>query len=78
MDVDYIYFKEIDIDKNENFTADFSKKNEIENVFFNKRNEHGINWLQINSSVSDSEILKIENEKEQKKVSEEIQKLIKA
>ena len=78
MEVDYIYFKEIDIDKNENFTADFSKKNEIENVFFNKRNEYGINWLQINSSVSDSEILKIENEKEQKKVSEEIQKLIKA
>ena len=78
MAVDYIYFKEIDIDKNENFTADFSKKNEIENVFFNKRNEYGINWLQINSSVSDSEILKIENEKEQKKVSEEIQKLIKA
>ena len=43
MDVDYIYFKEIDIDKNENFTADFSKKNEFENVFFNKRNEYGIN-----------------------------------
>ena len=38
----YIYFKEIDIDQNETFTADFSKKNEIENVVFNKKNEYGI------------------------------------
>ena len=74
----YIYFKEIDIDQNETFTADFSKKNEIENVVFNKENEYGITGLNINSIVSDSEILKIENEKEQKKISEEIQELIKA
>ena len=74
----YIYFKEIDIDQNETFTADFSKKNEIENVAFNKENEYGITGLNINSIVSDSEILKIENEKEQKKISEEIQELIKA
>ena len=73
-----IYFKEIDIDQNETFTADFSKKNEIENVVFNKENEYGITGLNINSIVSDSEILKIENEKEQKKISEEIQELIKA
>ena len=32
----YIYFKEIDIDQNETFAADFSKKNEIKNVGFNK------------------------------------------
>ena len=74
----YIYFKEIDIDQNETFTADFSKKNEIENVVFNKKHEYGITWLNINSIVSDSEILKIENEKEQRKISEEIQELIKA
>ena len=40
MNPDYIYFKEIDIDQDETFTADFSKKkkkkNEIENVVFNK------------------------------------------
>ena len=74
----YIYFKEIDIDQNETFTADFSKKNEIENVVFNKENEYRITGLNINSIISDSEILKIENEKEQKKISEEIQELIKA
>ena len=78
----YIYFKEINIDHDETFTADFSKKkkkkNEIENVVFNKDNEYGITGLNINSIVPDSKILKIENEKEQKKISEEIQELIKA
>ena len=74
----YIYLKEKDIDQNETFTTDFSKKNEIENVVFSKENEYGITGLNINSIISDSEILKIENEKEQKKISEEIQELIKA
>ena len=78
MDRAYIYFKEIDIDQNDTFTADFSKENEIENVVFNKENEYGLTMLNINSVVPDSEILKIENEKEQQKVSEEIKELIKA
>ena len=63
----YIYFKEIDIDQNETFTADFSKKNEIENAVFNKENEYGITGLNINSIVSDSEFLEIENEKKKQK-----------
>ena len=54
------------------------KKNGIENVVFNKENEYRIIGLNINSIVPDSKILKIENEKEQKKISEEIQELIKA
>ena len=74
----YIYFKKIDIDHNETFTADFLKKNEIENVAFKKDNEYGITGLNINSIVLDSGILRIENKKEQKKISEEIQELIKA
>ena len=43
-----------------------------------EENEYGITGLNINSVVPDSKILKIENEKEQKKISEEIQELIKA
>ena len=42
MDPSYIYFKEIDIDQDKSFTADFSKENEIEEVLFNKENEYGI------------------------------------
>ena len=77
MDPASIYFKEIDNDQNDTSTADFSKENEIENVVFNKENEYGITGLNINSVVPDSEILKIEIEKAQKKVSEEIKELIK-
>ena len=85
MNPDYIYFKEIDIDQDDNFTADFSKKkkkrkNEIENVVFNKENEYGITSLNINSILPESKILKIENEKkkQKKKISDEIQELIKS
>ena len=37
MDPSYIYFKEIDIDQDKSFTADFSKENEVEEVLFNKK-----------------------------------------
>ena len=55
-----------------------TKKNEIEDIVFNKENQYGITGLSINSTEPDSKILNIENEKEQKKISEEIQELIKA
>ena len=77
MDPSYIYFKEIDIDIDKSFTADFSKENEIEEVLFNKENEYGVTGLTINSILPDEKLLKIENVKEQKKISDEIQELIK-
>ena len=43
------------------------KKNEIENVVFNKENEYGITSLNINSILPESKILKIENEKKKQK-----------
>ena len=77
MDPSYIYFKEIDIDIDKSFTADFSKENEIEEILFNKENEYGVTGLTINSILPDEKLLKIENVKEQKKISDEIQELIK-
>ena len=77
MDPSYIYFKEIKIDPNNTFTANFSEENEIENVKFNKENIYGITGLNINADLPDKKILKIENEKEQDKISREIQELIK-
>ena len=53
------------------------KKNEIENDVFNKDNEYAITGLKTNSNLSDQKLLKIENVKEQNKVSLEIQELIK-
>ena len=77
MDPSYIYFKEIKIDQDNTFTVNFLEENEIENVKFNKENEYGITGLTIDADLPDKKILKKENEKEQKKISEEIQNFIK-
>ena len=60
MDPSYIYFKEIYINQDKSFTADFSKENEIEEVLFNKKNKYGVTGLTINSILPDE---KIENRK---------------
>ena len=76
MDSSYIYFKEIKIDQDNTFTANFSEENEIENVKFKKENEYGITGLTINVDLPDKKILKIENENEPDNISREIQELI--
>ena len=77
MNPSHIFFKELDIDQDNTFTANISKENEVENVVFSAGNEYAVTGLTINSIISNSELLKIENVKEQKKVSQEIQDLIK-
>ena len=77
VDSSYIFFKEINIDEDQSFTADFSKTNEIEEIIFKEENEYGINGLSINVNLPDEKLLKIENLKEQKRISEEIQQIIK-
>ena len=73
----HIYLKKIDIDQDNTFTANFSKENEIENVIFDKENEYGITGLNINSILSDENLVKIENVKQQNRISLEIQEWIK-
>ena len=77
MNPSHIFFKELDIDQDNTFTANISKENEVENVVFSADNKHAITGLTINLIISNSELLKIENVKEHKKVSQEIQDLIK-
>ena len=77
MNPSHIFFKQLDIDQDNTFTADITKENEIENVAFSADSEYAITGLTINSILSDCELLKIENVKEQNKVSLEIQDLTK-
>ena len=77
MNPDRIYFKEIDIDQNQSFTINFSKEKEIENVLFDGQNESGVSRMNIKPVLKDEKIIKVENKKEQKKIIEEIQELIK-
>ena len=77
MDPSYICFNEIDINQDNTFTANLLKDNEIEKVVFNKENEYGVSGLNINVDLPDEKILKIDNKKEQEKISQEFQELIK-
>ena len=77
MNPSHIYFKDIDIDQDQTFTLNFSKENDIENVVFDKDNEYAITGLKINAELADKNLLKIENVKEQNRVSSEIQEIIK-
>ena len=60
-----------------NFYCRFFKKKEIEDVAFDKENEYAVTSLTINSILPAEKILKIKNVKEEKKIREEIQELIK-
>ena len=77
MNPSHIYFKNIDIDQDQTFTVNFSKENEIENVVFDKDHEYAITGLKINAELPDKKIIKIENVKEQNRISGEIQEIIK-
>ena len=77
MNPEYIHFKDIKIDQDNTFPANLSKDNEIEKVVFNKENEYGVNGLNINAVLPDENILKLDNKREQEKISKEIQELIK-
>ena len=77
MDPSYIYFNEIDINQDNTFTANLLKDNKIEKIVFNKENEYGVSGLNINVDLPDEKILKIDNKKEQEKISQEFQELIK-
>ena len=73
----YIYFKELDIDKDDSFTLNFSKDNEIENVIFDKEYEYAVTGLKINVDLPDEQVIEIENKEKLDQKSNEIQEIIK-
>ena len=77
MDPVHIFFKELEINQDNTFTANISPENEVENVVFNTDKEHAVTGMVIKPDIIDSELVKIENTKELDKISKEIQELIK-
>ena len=77
MDPVHIFFKELEINRDNTFTANISQENEVENVVFNTDKEHAVTGMVIKPDITDSELVKIENTKELDKISKEIQELIK-
>ena len=77
MDLAHIFLKELELEQDNIFTANFTRENETKNVIFSQDVENAITGLRINSVLADEKLLKIENIKEQSKISQEIQDLIK-
>ena len=77
MDPVHIFFKELEIDQDNTFTANVSQENEVENVIFNTDKEYAVTGMVIKPDIADSELVKIENTKELDRISKEIQELIK-
>ena len=77
MDPVHIFFKVLEINQDNTFTANISQENEVENVVFNTDKEYAVTGMVIKPDITDSELVKIENTKELDKISKEIQELIK-
>ena len=78
MDPVHIFYQEIEMGKDNTFTANISQENEAENVLFNKDKEYVITGMVIKPDIIDSEVIKIKNTKELDRISEKkIQELIK-
>ena len=67
MNPSYLYFKELDIDRDNVFHLNFSKENEIEEVVLDKDYEYAITGLNLNVEFDTSQVIKIEDENKQKK-----------
>ena len=72
MNPSYLYFKELDIDRDNVFHLNFSKENEIEEVVSDKDYEYAITGLNLNVDFDSSQVLKIEDKNKQKKLNAEI------
>ena len=72
MNPSYLYFKELDIDRDNVFHLNFSKENEIEEVVLDKDYEYAITGLNLNVDFDSSLVIKIEDENKQKKLNAEI------
>ena len=72
MNPSYLYFKELDIDRDNVFHLHFSKENEMEEVVLDKDYEYAITGLNLNVDFDSSQVIKIEDENKQKKLNAEI------
>ena len=59
MDIAHIFFKELELEQDNIFTANFKRENETKNVIFSKDIECAITGLSINSIISNEKLLKI-------------------
>ena len=69
----HIFYKELEIDGNNVFTANISQENEVENVLFKKNKEYAITGMTIKPDIVDSGIVKVTDKKNLESVSKRMQ-----
>ena len=72
MDPVHIFFNELEIDKDNTFTANVSQENKVENVLFNADKEYAVTGMIIKPDIVDSEPVKVEKTNELDRISKEI------
>ena len=78
MDPIHIFFKELEINQDNTLTAIVSQENEVENVVVNTDTEYAVTGMVIKPDIANSDLVKIENNKELDRIRKEIQELIKS
>ena len=78
MDQAHIFFKELEIEQDNTFTANVPQENQVEKVVFNTDKEYAVTGMLIKPDIANSELVKIENTNKLDKISKEIQELIKS
>ena len=59
MDFAHIFLKELELEQDNIFTANFTRENETKNVIFSQDVEYALTGLRINSILADENLLKI-------------------
>ena len=57
----HIFYKELEVDGNNIFTANISQENEVENVSYEKNKECAVTRMKIKPDIVDSDIVKVIN-----------------
>ena len=73
----HIFYKELEIDGNNVFTANISQENEVENVIFKKNKECAITGMTIKPDIGSYSLLKVSDKQKLKKISKKIQDFVK-
>ena len=72
----HIFYKELEIDGNNIFTANISQENEFENVLYEKNKECAVTRMTIKPDIVDPDIVKVINKKKLESLSKRIQELV--
>ena len=77
MEPTHIFYNELKIDDNNEFTANISEKNEVENIILQNTGEYAVTGMTITPDIVHSNLVKVTNQEKLNSLSKRIQELVK-